>query len=136
MDLLGVEGQEWTFTDKKVPLLKTGITTQDLEAMGANNVIESLELPEFSAIRNQVNVKWASDQGFEKGGIRNQLLTAVPAQGKYQAELTKLQEQTYLSIITGDKPLSEFDEFVKKWRSSGGDQMEKEANEWFSKVKK
>ncbi|MDF2667728.1 MAG: extracellular solute-binding protein [Paenibacillus sp.] len=134
--MLGIEGQEWTFTDKKVPLLKTGISTQDLEAMGANNVIESLELPEFSAIRNQINVKWATEQGFEKGGIRNQLLTALPSQAKYQAELTKLQEQAYLSIITGDKPLSEFDEFVKKWRGSGGEQMEKEANEWFSKVKK
>lgn len=135
--MYGIEGEDWNFTDdKKIPVLKEGVTSQDLEAMGANNVIESLELPEFSAIRNQINVHWASDKGFEKGGIRNQLLTALPAQSKYEAELKKLQEQVYMSIITGDKPLSEFDEFVMKWRSNGGEQIEKEANEWFSSIKK
>lgn len=44
-------------------------------------------------------------------------------------------EQAYISIITGDKPVDSFDEFVSKWKSSGGDQLTKEANEWWDKVK-
>ncbi|WP_158560440.1 hypothetical protein [Paenibacillus contaminans] len=134
--MFGLEGEDWTFNEDKAPVLKNNLTTQDLEKMGANNVIESLELPEFSSVSMSKRNQWAKDNGYEKGGIRNQLLTALPSQAKYQAELQKLQDQTFISIIAGDKPLSEFDEFVKKWKSGGGEQMEKEANEWFSKLKK
>ncbi|GAA3399623.1 extracellular solute-binding protein [Paenibacillus hodogayensis] len=134
--MFGVQGEDWTFDADKVPLLKNNASTQDLEKMGANNVMESLELPEFSSISMAKRNKWASDNGYEKGGIRNQLLTALPAQAKYQAELQKLQDQTFISIITGDKSIGEFDEFVKKWRSGGGEQMAKEANDWFSNLKK
>ncbi|WP_409346356.1 extracellular solute-binding protein [Paenibacillus sp. MBLB4367] len=134
--MFGIEGEDWTFNQDKAPVLKNNQTTQDLEKMGANNVMESLELPEFSSVSMSKRNQWAAANGFEKGGIRNQLLTALPSQSKYQAELQKLQDQTFISIIAGDKPISEFDEFVKKWRSGGGEQMEKEANEWFSKLKK
>ncbi|MFK7694604.1 ABC transporter substrate-binding protein [Paenibacillus sp. HJGM_3] len=135
--MFGIEGEDWTFNTDKAPVLKNPtMTTQDMEKMGANNVMESLELPEFGAVSFSKRNQWATDKGFEKGGIRNQLLTALPAQAKYQAELQKLQDQAYISIITGDKPLAEFDEFVKKWRASGGEQLEKEANDWYGKLKK
>lgn len=134
--MFGIEGQDWSFDADKVPLLKNNLSTQDLEKMGANNVMESLELPEFSSISMSKRNKWASDNGYEKGGIRNQLLTALPSQAKFQVELQKMQDQTFISIVTGDKPISEFDEFVKKWKAGGGEQMEKEANEWFAKLKK
>ncbi|PYI56628.1 extracellular solute-binding protein [Paenibacillus flagellatus] len=134
--MLGMKGEDWDYNAQNVPTFKKAITSQDLEKMGANNVIESLELPEFSAQRNAPNAKWAADAGYDKGGIRNELLTALPSQAKFQAELQKLQDQAYISIITGDKPLEYFDEFVKKWKSGGGEQMEKEANEWYSKLGK
>ena len=37
-----------------------------------------------------------------------------------------------LGIIIGEKPLSEFDEFVDQWKSQGGDQMTQEVNEWWA----
>ena len=43
--------------------------------------------------------------------------------------------ETYIAIITGDKPISYFDEFVDKWRKAGGDTLEKEANEWYASIK-
>jgi putative aldouronate transport system substrate-binding protein len=39
------------------------------------------------------------------------------------AELQKLENETFLKIIVGDLPVSYFDEFVKQWKNSGGDQI-------------
>ena len=44
--------------------------------------------------------------------------------------LQKLERETYLSIIIGEKPLSYFDEFVKQWKAEGGERITKEINEW------
>jgi putative aldouronate transport system substrate-binding protein len=64
----------------------------------------------------------------------NALYTRLPSADMYLDELTKLQTEYYLEIITGRKPLDAFDEFVDRWRKSGGDQLIKEANEWYASV--
>lgn len=51
-----------------------------------------------------------------------------------QELLTKMQMDTYIEIIYGKKPAAEFDSFVAKWRSSGGDNIIKEVNEWYDTV--
>ncbi|MBM7606208.1 putative aldouronate transport system substrate-binding protein [Metabacillus crassostreae] len=43
--------------------------------------------------------------------------------------LKKLEDETFLKIIMGNAPLSDFDKFVEKWHDQGGDQITKEVNE-------
>lgn len=50
--------------------------------------------------------------------------------------LKKIEAQTFNEIIYGAKPAEAFDEFVKSWKSSGGDDITKEVNEWYSSVAK
>ena len=38
---------------------------------------------------------------------------------------------TYVQIITGEKPVDAFDDFVKQWYEMGGTQITEEANEWY-----
>ncbi|MFK7692300.1 hypothetical protein [Paenibacillus sp. HJGM_3] len=64
----------------------------------------------------------------------NALYTRLPSMDTYGDELNKLQKQTYLEIITGKKPIEAFDEFVKKWNSSGGTKLIEEANKWYTSV--
>jgi putative aldouronate transport system substrate-binding protein len=45
------------------------------------------------------------------------------------ANLKKLEDETFLKIIFGTAPISEFDEFVKKWEEQGGEQITKEVND-------
>ncbi|WP_427051288.1 sugar ABC transporter [Paenibacillus sp. TC-CSREp1] len=52
-----------------------------------------------------------------------------------QELLTKMQIDSYIEIIYGKKPVDEFDSFVAKWKSSGGDKIIKEVNEWYDNVK-
>lgn len=39
------------------------------------------------------------------------------------ANLKKLEDETVLKIILGQEPISSFDDFVKKWKSQGGDEI-------------
>lgn len=43
--------------------------------------------------------------------------------------LDKLEDQMYLQIITGEKPLDYFDEFVDQWKKLGGDTLTEEVEE-------
>jgi putative aldouronate transport system substrate-binding protein len=56
---------------------------------------------------------------------------------KSMAELTpilnKLETQMQIDIITGNKPLDEFDNFVAQWKKQGGDVLTAEVNEWLKK---
>lgn len=42
------------------------------------------------------------------------------------ADLDKLQEETFVAIVTGAKSADDFDSFVKEWESRGGEQIIKE----------
>jgi putative aldouronate transport system substrate-binding protein len=42
------------------------------------------------------------------------------------ANLTKLEDTTFLDIIMGDKSVDTFDKFVTDWKAQGGDQITKE----------
>ncbi len=48
--------------------------------------------------------------------------------------LTKMEKDTFSQIIYGKTSIDAFDSFVEKWKSSGGDQMTKEVNEWYQSV--
>jgi putative aldouronate transport system substrate-binding protein len=43
--------------------------------------------------------------------------------------LDAMQRQYFVQIITGEKPVDAFDEFVAKWKSTGGDIITAEVNE-------
>ncbi len=66
--------------------------------------------------------------------ISNELLVGLPSEAKYKAELEKLVDEAYISIITGEKPVDYFDEFVRKWKNAGGEILEKEANVWYASL--
>lgn len=58
-----------------------------------------------------------------------------PSQIEFGAELQKLWLEYCVKIITGEYPLSKWDEFVTLWKKNGGDQISKELNEYFAAQK-
>ena len=78
---------------------------------------------------------WAVPRGFDELYMpNNRLYVSLPSENTYSAELDKIEEETYIDIITGAKPVDYFDEFVEKWRSSGGAKLEEEAEAWYREV--
>lgn len=49
--------------------------------------------------------------------------------GSRWSSLEKMEMETVLKIITGEKDISEFDSFVEQWKSAGGDRITEEVNE-------
>ena len=49
------------------------------------------------------------------------------------ANLKKMEEETFSKIVMGKADISEFDTFVKNWKSQGGDEILKEINDELSK---
>ena len=45
--------------------------------------------------------------------------------------LNKLAMETIIKIITGDAPVDSYDDFLEDWRQLGGDEVTKEAQEWY-----
>lgn len=45
------------------------------------------------------------------------------------ADLNKLQEETFVAIVTGAEPIEKFDTFVEDWNKRGGEQITKEVQE-------
>ena len=68
----------------------------------------------------------------ETDGVKN-LFTTLPTATMVsnQATLQKLEREAYANIITGQKPVASFDEFVAQYRRLGGDKIVQEVNEWW-----
>ena len=73
-------------------------------------------------------LQWKLEHHVGEEVYTNDLNRALPSETIYGAELERLTEETYYQIITGLKPISYFDEYVKKWHENGGDILYKEAN--------
>lgn len=73
----------------------------------------------------------------QKDIVFNQMFTGAPTMTMQMNNdiLAKMEKDTFSQIIYGKSPLDSFDSFVEKWKSSGGDQITKEVNEWYQSVK-
>lgn len=50
---------------------------------------------------------------------------------KQWGNLKTLEEQYIVEIISGVRPVDDFEEFVSTWKSMGGEQITQEVNEWY-----
>jgi putative aldouronate transport system substrate-binding protein len=81
------------------------------------------------------DLKWAADTFSYTKNYANPKIFTTASESKYWGDLWKLQQKAYVSIITGDKPIAYFDDFVKQWNSQGGDTIVKEANDIWATMK-
>ncbi|MEF3305239.1 ABC transporter substrate-binding protein [Paenibacillus sp. GYB003] len=121
------------------PKMKDEYSKNDAQAkLGLHITFTPFAQPEFAERWSKPEDREATDKLFkyEKGSIANALKAPLPSESKYYKNLVeKFQRETYAAIINGDKPLDDFDKFVEQWKKDGGDQLTKEANEWYQSLK-
>lgn len=49
--------------------------------------------------------------------------------------LNQMEDQYFVEIITGSRPLDDFDEFVDDWMALGGSTISDEINDWYDSIK-
>ena len=105
----------------------------DLIARGAWGTMQFVALGRNNSYPEQALVDWAKENKLDQGGFETALpdLVELPSKAKYMTDLNKLQDTMIVSIITGDKPVDYFDSFVEEWMAMGGEEVIKEANEWY-----
>lgn len=59
----------------------------------------------------------------------------TPTMVERKATLDKMEKEVFVKIIMGAAPIEEFDKFVSDWMQLGGEDMLKEANEWYDMIK-
>jgi len=60
----------------------------------------------------------------------------IPSYVKYASELSELTSTYLVKAIAGAEPLSSYDNFVQTWKSKGGEELNKDINDWYSKRNK
>jgi putative aldouronate transport system substrate-binding protein len=132
----GFEGKTYIWENNAVKPINGYEDLKKQQGAGGNTNTTLGSLPfVFGQKMFSSQTEFARKYKMNENGVRNELIGGLPSSGKYSTELNKIQSEAYLSIIDGSKPISYFDEFVKNWKTAGGDQLTKEANEWFSNIK-
>jgi len=117
-----------------------------------------LNIPEYKIMYNYLvdwydngimNYKWLKVFGFEESAnilmpyylennlfIYNKFHSAPTLTlANVKAALDTMEEEAFLQIVIGEKPIDHFDTFVKNWYDSGGKVSTDEVNEWYAKIK-
>ena len=64
--------------------------------------------------------------------IENEFLGVnTPRMNELLPNLQKLEDEFYLSIVLGLKPLDAFEEYVSEWHEHGGDEVAEDVNAWY-----
>jgi len=94
-------------------------------------------IPGIFPEQKDFQAEFAREHGMDKNALRELLpgFAQLESASKYQAELSRLEREAYIAIITGEKPLEYFDEFVEEWKKAGGERLTIEANQWYQKLK-
>lgn len=72
----------------------------------------------------------------QKDIVYNQMFTGAPTMTMQMNNdiLSKMEKDMFSQIVYGKASIDAFDGFVEKWKSSGGDQITQEVNEWYQSV--
>lgn len=120
IDLLGIEGETYNVTDNKI------VVTDKFPQWWARFWDTTYKFDPQPALAKPLYCTAATDS---LDMISNKYYAAdtnilVPQDLASQWDaMTKLYDEYSADIVTGKKPISVFDEFVKKWNEAGGDQF-------------
>lgn len=142
---LGVEGMHYTMKDGKAVKLPDDKSTMENQILNPATSLSTLDFM-TDLIKNtaSADTMWEADQTVKAMQEAQKYAKVIAGDGMPAAVydgFPDINNRTlyieYASkIITGQYPISKFDEFVDKWNKSGGEEVTKRAREWYAKVKK
>lgn len=119
--------------------LKSAVEAKDSAGLPADQVptydsiVKNLENPkqDIAAYANYLAYYiGGSEVGSDKlNKIEPVFYGQTETMAKKGTNLTKLENETFLKIITGNAPLESFDDFVAQWKKQGGDEITQEVEQ-------
>jgi putative aldouronate transport system substrate-binding protein len=122
----GVEGADYAFDDKGNPL-PTQRGPADSTFVEWNLVMQHLPALYDSAFPDFASVAQGEEQMLLANAIQNPTLGYYSATNlRKGATLDQNFNDAVTDVVTGRRPLSDFDQIVKDWAANGGDQIRQE----------
>lgn len=133
---MGIQGEHWRYDDNGFPKFIGEMNAREAQKLGAWGAFLWFQFLEESMYTDGSVIEWAIARNYQEGLKRTMVPAFIntTARSQYQAELNKIRDETFTAIITGDQPLSAFDDYVEKWLSSGGQQLTDELNDWYDTI--
>lgn len=107
-------------------------TSQEGMTKGRSTVNFMQIVPEIS--KKLKGPTYAFGDKYKVNAYTSVSVPATDAYTKSYSSLQKLAVETYFKIITGEKEIGYFDEFVKTFNANGGDELTKQTQDEWSKV--
>lgn len=63
--------------------------------------------------------------------VYDELYVTTPSMITKENEMIKYRDATFLSMIMGETPISDFEKYVSEWNNLGGNEIAAEVTEWF-----
>lgn len=135
----GIEGlQHQVVNGKKVLLppedsrplalgMRNLTTKEDMDIRIKETIPENMQ----KMVQDMFIVNTADARRIAGDGLPNTVYEGFP-----DIQSHKLFQEYLTKIVIGEWPMEKFDEFVDRWKKSGGDKVTERAQEWYAKVKK
>lgn len=148
----GTEGKHWTWDENKLPKRLPGAITQEEQTKlgigyywqtlyGFSQLSDDLAMHPMiaagiqnyalkpGALYSQQNINWHFDR--KNGPYRGP--SGEDLQAKYAVDLDAKFQTTFFGIVTGQLPLSAFDDWVKYYNEHGGKELDESVNRLYLK---
>jgi putative aldouronate transport system substrate-binding protein len=133
--IFGFEGIDWDYNAAGAPTRKESVPATYINLQGGHTVMMKYTSARLNEIVDPGRPKFLEAHNMFTDGYMSELVVSLPSASIYQTEINKIEDEAYIAIITGERPLSYFDSFVAQWKSAGGDVLTKEANDWWATTK-
>lgn len=141
ISVYGFEGEHWDRNENGVIISREGFASSAERAkIGAANIFSIGGLYPVEWRTQDVDeltkkkYEWA-EKNTNYAKIENALPVDLEEMTQYSSLLDKTREQVYIEIITGEKPVDYFDEYVKEFLENGGQKIIDAANNWYDSFK-
>lgn len=124
-------------TVKKFDDIFAGTAKEDILDIAEKPIFDQVKSEKDNPKKDLNNYKtylaWMEGNGVvsrnKLNNVFNEFTGTTPTMEQSNTTLSDLQTKTFLEIIMGKKPISEFDSFVASWNKMGGEQITKEVND-------
>jgi putative aldouronate transport system substrate-binding protein len=126
----GVEGKDFTY-DKATNTINQSVSYADLYKRGFSNPIRMIFITDRrwakQPVRDAIDI-------VNRHLVKNAMWNIVPAENDYPDLESKLWQEYFVKIVTGEWSVDKWDEFVQKYYAQGGKEIEKQANDLYKQL--
>lgn len=123
----GLEDVHYHVDESQTIIRKEGFDTPQGTHENGLNVLNGMSgNPEYVRKANPINQAFFDE--YMPNGHAGPKVPASEVLDKYKGDLSRYAVNFYIEVITGEKSIDEFDEFVKTFRENGGDAIEEDVN--------